>query len=72
MSHRVGRPQGLVRRRLEAAIEAGVSGTYQALAAACGVAPRDARATLKEIHRARRRHQADRFDPLAYVSQAWR
>jgi predicted ArsR family transcriptional regulator len=48
----MSRPAGPVRRALLQALEAGITGTYEALAAVAGVDAADARATLKEIRRA--------------------
>jgi len=48
----MSRPASLARRALLNALSAGASGTYEALAAAVGVSPGTARATLKELSRA--------------------
>ena len=81
------KPPGSTRCALAAVVEAGFAGTYCALAAAAGVPPDRARATLKEMRRcgqvgARRTHGGHApavyarpptcIDPLAFVREAWR
>jgi predicted ArsR family transcriptional regulator len=81
------RPAGAARQSLARLLDAGMTGTYRALAAAAGVPEPAARATLKELsrcghaaadERARRAapavyaRAAPPLDTLAYVRQAWR
>lgn len=69
---RLGRPQGPVRQALEAALSAGAAPRGAVLAQVCGIPTERARATLKEIHRARRQRPGPCFDALAFMRQAWR
>jgi hypothetical protein len=70
---RLGRPPGDVRRALQGALDAGLSGTCAALAEACGLPREHVSTTLKNIRRARRqRSHIGRFDALAFVREAWR
>lgn len=81
------KPHATARQSLVRLLDAGMTGTYHALAAAAGVPVRTAQATLKELSRcgqaraaARARRTAPavyarapvQFDTLAYVRQAWR